>query len=160
VHQAARENGFTMIELMMVVTIIGVLAAMAVATFLHAREPAVDRSAQALLTEGVQAVHTVTADDRSDLDVTLADLDQAEPAVKWRDGTAAPEAASHEVSVATGTTAGTGYLVLSTHTSNGECLAVRDADTSAALYQRITGDVCPANAFDPAHGWVERWPPR
>jgi prepilin-type N-terminal cleavage/methylation domain-containing protein len=155
-----RENGFTMIELMMVITIIGVLAAIAVVTFQHAREPAVDRSAQTLLTESVQAVHTVAADNRSVSDITVTDLEQAEPAVKWRIGTIAPEAASHEVSFATGKTGGSGYIVLSTHTANGECLAIRDADVSATLYQRVTGDVCSASAFDPVHGWVERWPPR
>jgi type IV pilus assembly protein PilA len=159
-EHAPGEDAFTMIELLMVITILGVLAAIAVATFLHAREPAVDRSAQALLTDGEQAVHTVTADNRSTGDITLVDLQATEPAIKWLDPAAAPEAALHQVSVATGTTAGTGYIILSTHTSNGECLAVRDADTTAAMYQRITGDICPANTFDPLHGWVERWPPR
>jgi hypothetical protein len=145
---------------MMVVAIIGILASLAVVTFARARVPAVDRSAQALLTSGVQAVHVVAADDHPFSTISLADLHDAEPAVAWRNDSAAPEAAQHEISVAAGTAAGTDYLILSTHTANGDCLAVRNTEREAPMYERVAGDVCPANAFDPSFGWVERWPPR
>jgi type IV pilus assembly protein PilE len=156
----ARELGFTLVELMVVVAILGILAAIATVAFAHTREPAVDRSAQALLTNGVEAVHAVYADTRSYAAVTPADLAGAERTIKWLDDSATVEASHHEVSVAAGTTSGVEYVVLSTHTANGDCLAVRDTERSQTMYQRVPGDVCPANAFDPAFGWVTQWPPR
>jgi prepilin-type N-terminal cleavage/methylation domain-containing protein len=154
------ERGFTLVELLMVVTILGILVALATVAFTRTREPAVDRSAQSLLTNGVQAVHVVYADTRSYADITHSDLHDAEPAIDWHDDATTAEAARHEVSAAMGTRAGVEYVVVSTHTANEECLAVREAEGSPTLYQRLDGDVCPAGAFDPAFGWVSQWPPR
>jgi prepilin-type N-terminal cleavage/methylation domain-containing protein len=157
---AEAERGFTLIELLMVVTIMGILVALATVAFTRTREPAVDRSAQALLTSGVQAVHAVYADTRSYADITVSDLADAERAIEWHDDTTTAEAARREVSAAMGVRAGVEYVVVSTHTSNDECLAVRDAEGSPTLYQRLDGDMCPAGAFDPSFGWVAQWPPR
>jgi hypothetical protein len=105
-------------------------------------------------------VHVVYADTQSYAEITRADLSGAEKSIHWFDETTPVEAAHHAVSVATGSVAGVDYIVLSTHTGNGDCLAVRDAENSKTLYQRVPGDVCPANAFDPSFGWVAQWPPR
>jgi hypothetical protein len=86
--------------------------------------------------------------------------DRRAKGLAWRDETTAVEAADHEVSTAIGTSGGMEYVVLSTHTANGGCLAVREADQARTLFQRVAGDVCPANAFDPSFGWVAEWPPR
>src|SRR2546427_6585385 len=73
------EKGFTLIELMVVVLIIAILIAIAVPTFLGARQRAQDRAAQSNLRNGYTAAKTVYTDTQDYTQVTATAIQSAEP---------------------------------------------------------------------------------
>jgi type IV pilus assembly protein PilA len=78
------EQGFTLIELMVVVLIIAILIAIAIPTFLGAQDRARDRGAQSDLRNALTAAKTVATDNAGQFDlVTLTALAEAEGALTY-----------------------------------------------------------------------------
>lgn len=81
-NQLKKDEGFTLIELMVVVLIIAILIAVAIPTFLGARERAQDRAAQSNLRNALTAEKVFYTDAEQYTDVA-ADLAAIEPSLNF-----------------------------------------------------------------------------
>src|SRR5579884_862893 len=153
------EEGFTLIELMVVVLIIGILLAIAIPTFLGARDRANDRSAQSNLRNALSAEKVVFTDNQAYADTSVAAdltaLQNAEPSLQW----VAPTANPTTRQVATTVTGGN-VVVMQAQSATGECWYVADIATpttpSGTFYGSskagCTATVPPAPSAAPAAG--------
>src|SRR2546422_11494558 len=98
---ARDEEGFTLIELMVVVLIIAILIAIAIPTFLGARQRAQDRAAQSNVRNAFTAEKTFYTDGQAYTSLA-SDLTAIEPSLSYT-GTAASLASTRNLAHARGT---------------------------------------------------------
>lgn len=111
---AERQKGFTLIELLVVVIIIGILAAIAIPTFLGQTSKANDATAESLLRNAATDMETAYTSGGSYANITTAQLDAIEPSFSFI--TTSPAlAANNQVNVAV---SANGY-VLTTQSASG-----------------------------------------
>ncbi len=146
-----REDGFTLIELMVVVLIIAILIAIAIPTFLGARERAQDRAAQSSLRNGLTAGKTIFTDNEDYTDATPAAIAAVEPSLNFVAANVA-STGPNEISVDNSSVT---VLVLAGESKSGECFWIRDDVTGPGTeYHRASGGVCDANTAPAAFtGW-------
>ncbi|HSL66531.1 MAG TPA: type II secretion system protein [Actinomycetota bacterium] len=137
VLRSQRDDGFTLIELMVVILIIAVLIAVAIPTFLGFRRNAFDVAAKSAVENALKAAKAVYADDDSYVSADPVTLKLTEGSLGYVDGVT-PSDGPLTVSVHNMDPSGQ-VIVLSVYSQSGTCWFLRDDDIVGTQYGSMAG---------------------
>ena len=128
------DEGFTLIELMVVVLIIAILIAIAIPTFLGARQRAQDRAAQSNVRNAFTAEKTFYTDGQQYTGV-VGDMTAIEPSLTYTTTAASLAASGNLIYLAASTTTTTNDTVtLGAQSGSGKCFWLRDNTATGTKY--------------------------
>jgi type IV pilus assembly protein PilA len=117
-RRAQDEKGFTLIELLVVILIIGILAAVAIPTFLNQRGKAYDSNAQSQVKTAQIAEETFATNNNGNYTNNASDLKSIEPSLN--------DTSSAALSMGT-PTSGQEYVVVSTAAHTGDAFTISES---------------------------------
>jgi type IV pilus assembly protein PilA len=124
------EEGFTLIELMVVVLIIAILIAIAIPTFLGARKRAQDRQAQANIRNALLAEKTVYTDQQA-YTATAATLAGIESSLTFNSAPTTADASARTVGVTLPVSSNTDIVCIGSKSKSGAVFLISDVATAA-----------------------------
>jgi type IV pilus assembly protein PilA len=122
------EEGFTLIELMVVVLIIAILLAIAIPTFLGARDRANDRASQSSLRNALTAAKTLFTDAQSYSSADTTTLKGIEPSLTYTaSSSTSTDAKTVSIDGSKPATAPGTEFYAAAYSKSGKCFYIKDA---------------------------------
>ena len=154
-----RDGGFTLLEVMVVVLVIGILLAVGIPTYLGARDRAHDRAAQSTLNVALTTALVMEMEHGTFWPggVPTAELNALEPSLVFGHYNYRPEAGGNGVGLRFDVPADEIYLA--TLSESGRCLFIRYSHATGARYGGYDdgADDCRAGLYPRAAPWSDTW---